>query len=452
MTPKIILIILSSVVFLAGCNNCSNEIGVFDAQISSGQYQQALSYSSAKIKNSKTPSKDDVLWSLQAGTASRLQGLYEQSLTHFSEAESDMKHFNQERDDSLNNLASVTVNDMLMPYYAMNCEAVMVNAYKALNHLEMDNYDGARIEFNRAIERERRAKEYFAKELSQARNEANAASAEARENVQNSQFKDMLYQRYPALKNFEPYSNYSNPFVSYLAGLFFLHNGDADKAEFLIKETVGAVPGNTYVKSDFENLMQGQTYNNQMVWVFFENGLAPYKEEFRIDLPLFLATNKVQYMGIALPMLKYRIAPFSNLCVQAEGQRFHTEHLCDMDKVIETEFNKIYDAIFMRAIISATAKAILQYSLNEQQNGGAVALIAAIYSYATTTADCRIWSSLPKEFQVLRIPAPADRKLTFMPETPYQQEIILPQDNDALVYVRAVSKEAGFKCEVLEFN
>ncbi len=81
-----------------------------------------------------------------------------------------------------------------------------------------------------------------------------------------------------------------------------------------------------------------------------------------------------------------------------------------MDAVIATEFKKDLPSIQARSIASAIAKTIVQAQI-EKHSGGIAGLFAAIYQAATTGSDTRIWSALPKSFQVANVQIPKDGKI-----------------------------------------
>ena len=64
------------------------------------------------------------------------------------------------------------------------------------------------------------------------------------------------------------------------------------------------LPKQTVVANDFSQVQKMQMTQEKFVWIIFESGSAPIKEEFRIDLPILLFTNRLYYTGIALPRLK----------------------------------------------------------------------------------------------------------------------------------------------------
>jgi hypothetical protein len=224
----------------------------------------------------------------------------------------------------------------------------------------------------------------------------------------------------------------------------------------LLKESYGMVGDNGYIAEDLsvtENILDGKGKLEDTIWLIFENGLGPAKRELRMDIPLFIATNNVKYFGIALPELYFRNKAYQHLVAEADGKDYETRIVSDMDRVIQTEFSKDYPGILARAIISATAKAIAQYALEKQDSSKSslASVLVAAYSYATTAADVRIWTSLPKEFQVARFPKPKDGKIKVKRPGSVPVEINIPDCNNAIVYVRIIASQAEPVFEVMTF-
>jgi len=281
-------------------------------------------------------------------------------------------------------------------------------------------------------------------------------SALSQSNVNNPTTHQLLAQKYPNLYNFQAYPDFVNPFATYMAGLFFNLVGDHTKAVDLIKESYGMVPNNPYLADDLsttEKILDTGGKLENTVWVIFENGLGPVKEEFRIDLPLFVATNKIKYVGIALPKLEFRYQAYPYLLVNSNGTDYMTLPVADMDRVVQTEFSKDYTAILIRAIISATAKAIAQYALEERgDNTGSVgSILVAAYSFASTAADVRIWTTLPKDFQVAKLPMPGDGRLKITPPGHIPLDIDIPHCNNAVVYIKITTNRAIPAYSVMAF-
>jgi hypothetical protein len=71
-----------------------------------------------------------------------------------------------------------------------------------------------------------------------------------------------------------------------------------------------------------------------------------------------------------------------------------------------------------------------------------VSLLATVYSYATTAADVRIWTTLPKNFQVARLTIPPDRLITIELPGGGSFPVEIPACRNALVYVRIPQKQS----------
>ena len=118
--------------------------------------------------------------------------------------------------------------------------------------------------------------------------------------------------------------------------------------------------------------------------------------------------------------------------------------VANMDRVIQTEFKKDFQGILTRAIISATAKAVAQYATqkNEDSSAQLASLLVAAYSYATTAADVRVWTTLPKNFQVARFAIPENRKIYIAPAGLESFDIEIPACKNALIYIRIPYRQA----------
>jgi hypothetical protein len=259
---------------------------------------------------------------------------------------------------------------------------------------------------------------------------------------------------YPNLDQFQPYPDFVNPFTTYLSALFFNLSGDYEKAGYLFKEAYGMVPDNDYVAKDLvltDDVISGKAKLENFVWVIFENGLGPIKEEVRIDLPLILATSRIYYTGIALPRLVPRNTALSCLVIHTDAGAYQTRQIADMERVIQTEFKKDFRGILARAIASAVVKAAAQYAVRDNDNYGIATALLAVYNVATTAADVRIWSALPKDFQIARCAIPPDRKLRVAIPGGTSFEINIPTCKNAIVYIKIINAGAMPVYEILTF-
>ncbi len=445
-----VLLSLLLALFFIGCNAPKSNLKKFDNYFASNDYAKSIEFAKSKLGRGHKRKKNELLWTMQLGAMERLRRNHDASIKYFDQAEELLNRYDFQN-KALDAVGSTVVNENIVPYLGEEYDGVMINTYKALSFMVLKNDDLARVEFNRALDRQRRAKENFAREIAKLKSEIEREQSkerpQVRQSVENPKLDAIISQKYPGLNEFEAYPDFVNPFTTYIAGVYFNLVGDHTKAVDLLKEAYGMVQDNRYIAEDLavtESLLDGQGKLEDTVWVVFENGLGPIKKEIRLDLPLFVATNKVKYVGIALPKLTFREQAYPALWVKAGQANYQTLPVASMDRVVQTEFKKDFKGILTRAIISATVKAAAQYALQEQNtSGGSLASIfMALYSFATTAADVRIWTTLPKDFQVARFRIPDNRSIQIAPAggTPFVVKI--PNCKNALVYVRIPFRDA----------
>lgn len=447
----VFLIMTAMLVFSSGCNPAKSHLNSFNSKVESGclngmNLEAAALYAESKIpaEDKEKPSGEDLLWTLQGGYVERMRQDHEKSSKYFERSE-EMLNYYDNQNVVVDTVAATLVNDNVVPYTGHEYDGIMLNTYKAMTYMLLGQEDAARVEFNRAIDRQRRVTEKYEKEIAEIKQEFEETEKEAgaltKQALESTELQEKIAEQFPGLHEYEPYPDFVNPFTTYIAGVYFNLVGDHEKAADLIKKTYGMVGDNDYIGEDLietEAALQGTGKIENTLWVFFENGLGPIKTEQRIDLPLFIATDKVKYFGIALPKLEFRDEAYEFISVKAGEEVYQSKTVAHMDRVVQTEFEKDFQAIVFRAVMSATVKAIAQYALEEQGSSGSsmASWIMAGYTLATTTADVRMWTMLPKNFQVARLGIPESREIEIYVEEGRPYEFKIPDCSNALLYVR----------------
>jgi len=125
-----------------------------------------------------------------------------------------------------------------------------------------------------------------------------------------------------------------------------------------------------------------------------------------------------------------------------------TSLVASMDSVIGLDFKNDMPVVITKTIAATVAKAVAAYALNDaaNQQGAVYGLISmigtGIYQAAVNIADERTWTTLPKEFQVCRIPTPPDRKLELEVPGPGGTQKIPVTIGDGtinIVYVKSIT-------------
>ena len=424
----------------------------YEQNMTSGQMEGAVKQAIEKADvNPENGQAQNLLWSLEAGALLRMQKKYAQSNAFFDSAETLMKAEDTENvvGESIDGLGSMLINDTVMDYEQTHYDGIMANTYKAINFMFAGNNADARVEWNRVDDRQRRAGEAFSNKIASLKKEL-AENAEERQEAKEStkqslaEAEKLLKEQGVDLSEWEPYKDYVNPFSTYMHGLFFMVNAtggsDYNKAYDSLKRTAG-MTSNSTVKTDLalaDSLRRGKKSLKSVeptVWVVFENGLGPKKEEIRIDLPIFLVSDNVNYTGVALPKLVERDQAYPTL--EVNGAK--TTVLSEMDRVVQAEFKAEFPYILAREVTRVVWKTIAQKQINDRSQ--VAGLLATVAQIATTGTDLRLWNSLPKDFQLAKIRKPKDGVLTITGKG-MVEPLKVKLDAKAqfsIIYIRAVS-------------
>ncbi len=458
MKKIVFLIAIFVVIFINGCAPKSAMLKV-DSLVAKGEYKQAAVSAEKNIDKSDTYGRNNLLWKIESASAYSYAQEYNKSIVNFNDSEALMKHFREEilAKDVAQTLSSLLVNDTTRPYIGTTYDGIMVNTYKAIDYMAESNMGSARVEFNRAIDRQRRAKIFFSQMIQKEheaikKKEQESASEGENLSVPQETIDGKLLQNYPSLYNFKAYPDFVNPTTNYIAGLFARANGDGSKADYLLKESYGMMQSNDDVRADFmkENF-------KQTVWLIFENGQAPILKEWRIDFPIWIFSSNLSYISLALPKLEKREVAYPYLNVNLDDNRtIQTKFLSSMDRVIQTEFKKSYDSTVHRAILSAATKTAINYAISQNSSGSTgaelVRLATTVYQIVSTRADTRIWSTLPKEFQLARFERPKSGEISIRtPENLLVKNITLPDTQNILIYVKIATPYALASVRVIPF-
>lgn len=441
--------------FLAGCSAISGHgaaISKYNSDFLNPDCNETREHYLKKVEKN-----DDIILSAnQAASLARKCGDYKGSNELFDLAESAYKD-DVDNDGLINKtgqeIGSALLNENVLDYDGFYYERVMTNVYKALNFMSLGDFDNARVELNRALERQRRAKEMYDAELVKAKEELdgkfNNVGTHADEMAKyNEQSKNNLLSEYESsMGEFAVLPDFINPFVSYLGGVFFYMQKDYQKADELMSEVARMYPDNEQVLSDFELISKASEQTNadkiSRVWLIYENGQTIARDEFKIDIPLFILSYRMPNVGIALTRLQESTPSFEYLSVNDK----HTTTIADMDSVVKSEFKKQMPLRITRAVARAITKAAVQVgvvSAGKEAGGdtGAIigGLIGGIYSVMTNRSDVRFWSSLPMKFEALRLDGMDERSVDILASNgEVLKSVYIPKGKSGIIYVKSLT-------------
>lgn len=459
----------SAMLMLVGCTTYQQQNMGIVQKWRSGDVQGAVAQFGEKAEREKN-TKDAIIWRLEHATALRAAQQYKESNAAFDEAEQKIVAYDEGPKVKVAHEAAATLsNQANLDYEGRFYDKIMVSTYKALNDLQLGDYEKARVDFNRAYKWQEDAVAANAKRIEKAQQEASKDKETIDKVQQDPKFKKQVDDLYGGLNTFKPYGDYVNPFAIYMDALYFMTaNAGSSDLEHASKsfERMAALAGdNKFVKQDqqaIKDLMAGHPLP-PTTYVIFETGGAPVRDQIRIDIPIFLP--KVPYVGAAFPKLAVPPDYVPQLTVTANGATETTAIIGSMDSVVAHEFKDELPTIITKTIISTVAKAAAAYAINDaaagnsgskkkknngqnnqsgndQLAGALFQLGTAIYQAAVNIADLRTWTTLPKEFQVCRVPTPADRKIELATVTGQKVPVTVGDGNINIIYVRSISSRA----------
>ena len=491
---------------LAGCQTHSAQSASLTQANKMGSFASAVVEADKKAQSARG-SKDEIVWRLEQGatlrsaamadvtqvppppappaaavgqneapapvpapTADEIHAFYfKRSLEAFDFAEERVNKFEEEAKLKMGSeIGAALTNQASLPYRGRAYDKVMMNTYKALNQLALGNRDGVRLELNRSLQRQRDAVAENEKRIAEAQEiAAKAKTGEAKtEDGKNAAYDSDKALSDPktgpalqaaldaSLAPMKPYGDYVNPFSVFLDGLFFStlgENGsDWERGRKSFERVAAIMADNPYLKDDLAMAAaaaEGKSAEG-LTYVIFETGTAPTRDQVRVDIPTFLVTSKLAYVGASFPKLKFSDDYIGTLGITTGGQTLSTATLASMDSIVANDFKNEWPSIVTKTMITTATKAIVQAAVQKaaQDRGGmwgglAAGLIMGGINAATNIADTRTWSSLPKEFQYARLLTPADRQLTITAGTATQTVELLPGAVN-VVYVKSASTSA----------
>lgn len=370
--------------------------------------------------------RDEVVRALDAGTTLLLAGRAAESAEAFDAAYVKVRPFlDQEAETTISgNAAAVAVNQTMMVYKATPVERTLLNTFGAAAKLAQGDAAGARVEFNRANDWQRDAKERYARAMKRRQEKVSKEAGEKGVDVRNAMRSDRLSSLTQGLEDAQATAAFQSPFTSYLRATFLMgtsrETGDVGNARTDLRLTWELTGESTrrIIERDIESIDRQRV--EPTTWVFVMSGLAPHREEVRIDVPI--PVGEVNYVSAAFPKLESHEGNETEYAVTAGGSTEPAALLMDVEQSVKAEFKEELPTIIAEELLSSAVKAAATYGASNIMRGRdsrgndwanlAIRIGGIIYQASTTAADLRSWRALPRRIMVARVPTPADGVVT----------------------------------------
>jgi hypothetical protein len=407
------------------------------------------------------PKRDRMLYYLEQGAVARMHANYPASIYALDGASREYDrwygpHLRTETrlsEEFLSTLGSAEFK----PYKSRIYERAMLRTYQAHNYLLAGDFGRARAEIFKTRQAIEDTKDLWSKELSDAREKSEKKQVDLSKTLNAKVSSSALREEKEKIKALIPpeFPKFVNPAALYFESLYFLHGAsqrdDFAKAEHSLRILRSIYPQNKWIEEDYRAANVGTRPTEKSVYVFFETGRAPVRVEKRFDLPLFFfsPTSRVPYLGIAFPSLRINDQFLKDIKVfptMDKSKVVTTKLLADMDAIVAQEFNEYFDIELTKAISGAISKGGLQHlATNAVRSENDLARVSVgaglgILAQATTRADLRSWSTLPKQVRFCKLSIPQDRKLTLSGDGTNLSTIVnLKNQQTQLLWVRSIS-------------
>lgn len=417
---RIRLFLPGLLIVLSGCATWHSRTAAFQTAVSKGQFEQA----DKLLQNDKqmTRSKNKILFYLNQGYVDFMLNRYKESNAAFEQAEI---LTDKMRRNTAEQAAVLLSNPEILPYKPEDFEVIMINFYKAMNYLQMEEMQEALVEVRK---------------INIKLNELNDKYPEHKNRYKDDAFAHLLMGLI-----YDATGNYNDAFIAY-RNAYDTYQSDYStnfglKAPLQLKRDLlrtASLCGFTSELKQYEKEF-GLTYqpapfpeDGELV-LFWLNGLGPVKSEWSLEFvkqkgvdggfvfhnaeyglsfPFFLSSGysekeknslaNLKVVRVAFPQYAERPSPYTDGTVLYNNSKYPFETAEDINQIA---FKTLHDRMVREMATSLLRLAVKQgveYAASKQNEwvGLAVGLVNAF----TEKADTRNWQTLPNTISYIRIP------------------------------------------------
>lgn len=271
-------------------------------------------------------------------------------------------------------VATTATSSAFGPYQGKVHEGGFIDYYRALNQLMLKN-ENARVSFKRLQERQRNAIVQlgaFARTTQGSMQEGFSQNKAVNAAASLQEIDGQLGRGVAKVRPGVTMSEIQNAAGDVMSALFRATSADPlDNDMSLIQallssaaQSAASDQGRDFVRRLRASIGRGNGKLENKVIVVYEDGNGPGFNEYRVDLPMYLVSDKVLYSGIALPEFREGNAAYPHLIIGEQGDK--TVVLTDINRLVGLEFEKAYPGIVSKAAISTIIKTAAQYAANAE--------------------------------------------------------------------------------------
>lgn len=412
---KYILLLL----LFTGCATYYQRNIEFQSLVGEGSLERAekLLEGSKKAKRER----NRLLYLFNMGFINHMQQDFAKSNEYFNEADLMIEDYRKKYGAEALALIS---NPEVRPYRAEDFETVMIHYYKALNYLQLRDFDGALVE---------------ARRMNLKLNVLNDKYKDHKNRYQADAFAHIImglaYEASGEINDaFIAYRNAHNVYTGE-HGYFGISVPEQLKQDLMRTAYIlGFTNDLLFYEKEFETKYQHRPVEHGEVVFFWQNGMGPIKDELSINFiavpgqagyinftneelgltfPFYIGDDKqkrndllaLRVVRVAFPKYVERPNYYSAGWLTLNGQRFDLE---ETENINAIAFKTLQDR-FLREMSTALLRLALKKvtEVKLAQENEALGALATITNAVTEKADTRNWQTLPHTVHYARVPLEA---------------------------------------------
>ena len=413
---------------VAGCSTFSNYPSGMEQTTLSPLRSGRKTGCQGTFKKHVKSGKEQVLFSLEMGRVTQLEGDFAASRAAFemaiaaTQAQDDKAEISASGATSQG--AAVLVNDKAIPYRAPSFERILAHHYQALNYLAEDDLMGAGVEVRLANREQEDARKLHDREVAKAEAKAKGKASDCGASAEGGEGDPSMANVYAGLNNIAGAVRFSfqNAATFFVSSVIWEMLGERNDAYIDCKKALEIFPDNFYLQLDVVRLGKRLGMREDLadferrfpralkmpadgsealagkarLVVIYEEGLVPKKSEFSLPYPL----PGGAIGAFALPMYTQFPPPPEPLAVSVDNRRLGgTAMICDVNALAARALAERMPGIIARQVVRAVAKGMAS-KVAKDQAGELGALAMSIYNVASEQADLRSWLTLPANIQI----------------------------------------------------
>lgn len=423
--------VLSFILLLAGCAGYNAKVTTTMDALKSGSADAAL----ADLEKNNSDKDKDLLYHLEKGELLRIKSDYTGSIGNWSQADAKIREWEEavKTDPSklTGDIGSFIVNDSMRRYDGRDYEKVLLSVRLALNYIAQGRWDDARVEIKKMHEREAIISEFRAKELDEAKKEADekGVKVSSPKEINGYPVDSLESPEVKALKN-----AYESAVANYLAGFVYEALGEPSLAAAGYRKAIEMRGNSPILESalkDLDGNLNRSLSAGVDTLIIVETGNAPVIESLMLPIPLPIPSRnglRIIMTPLSWPVVKNPEMLVLPQQITVGEKAIPLEIITSVDHMARRAIADEMPGIIARSAVRAVVKGATQAALQEGGSAGSIlALIAGIAAVATEQADERSWRTLPNAFSVGRAILPfGQNKLSFQtPNGPVTRDVQL---------------------------